>query len=33
MVMEQTSEKQICVAVKSREIQLETEMLPGSMAL
>jgi hypothetical protein len=34
MVMEQTSEMQIRVAVKSRkvEVELEAEMLPGSLA-
>jgi hypothetical protein len=35
MAMEQTSEMQIRVAVKSRktEVELEAEMLPASLAL
>jgi hypothetical protein len=32
MVLEQTSEMQIRVAVKSRKVELEAEMLPGSLA-
>jgi hypothetical protein len=33
MVMEQTSEMQIRVAVKSRKVEVEAEMLPGSLVL
>jgi hypothetical protein len=32
MVMEQTRDMQIRVAVKSRKVELEVEMLPGSLA-